>query len=124
MPQPPKDAAWAERIADALINAVFQGDVIVDAKRVMPADLDHDDDKVGVLNGLSAVGRGGDFRGKLIVPNHPPDKRLHPMKLGFGRAHQGKFTVRQCWGGKDVVNQRLAKDDASSADHGNFSRHR
>jgi hypothetical protein len=123
MPQPAEDPARAERVADALIDAVLQRGVVVIAERFEPADLDHHHDEIRVGDGLAAVGRRPDFGGELVVLDHPPDKRFHPPKLGFRRRHQREFRIPQRRRREDVADERLAEDDAAGSDHGDFLGH-
>ena len=121
--QSPKDAARSHGVADTLIHAVFQRYLVVDAKGVHPANLDHDDDEVGVFDGLPAVKGGPHLPFDSVVLEHALAERFHPLQLGPGPAHQRELAAGQRRRGHDVAHQQLAENDASRTDHDDLLAH-
>jgi hypothetical protein len=123
MAEPAEHAAGAEGIADALIDAVFQRDMVVMAIRLEAADLDHHHDKVGVFDSFAPVGGGPYFGRHLVIADHSADERLHSPKLGFGRAHQRKFAVGQRRRREDIADKGFTEHHRTRADHCNLLGH-
>ena len=101
----------------------LRGDFVVVAVSFEAADLDHDDDEVGILDGLAAVGAGGDGGGEFVVADHAGDEGLHAAELGFRRRHEGEVGVAESGRGEDVGDEGLAEDDGPGTDHGDFEGH-
>jgi hypothetical protein len=120
MPLAPEDTARTERIADTLIDAVFERDLVVRAVGVEAADLDHDDHKVGVFDRLAPVGGRPDGRGQVVILDHAGRERLHAPQLLLGRTHQGELRVRERGCRQNIAEQCLTKHDTARADHRNL----
>jgi len=120
--QTPHDTARPERVADALVHAVLERDLVVVAERLDAADLDHADHVVGVADGVLAARGGADARVDAVLGNHASGEGLHPPQLGFRRAHEGirRALQRRC--GEHIVEQRPGEYNAPCADHGDLHR--
>ena len=121
--QAAEDAAGTERIADALIDAVFERNAVVLLKGVDAADLHHDDDKIGVADGLAAVERGPGAGAESVVGDHTAGERFHAAQLGFAAAHQGELARGELRRGQNVAEQGLTEDNAARTDQRNLVAH-
>ena len=117
------DAAGAERIADALVDAVFERDVDVGLKGLQPTLADRADDVVGVGNGLAAVGGRRHCRRQIVGGDVAPAQLRDHVQVVLGNVHQGEGGVRQFRHGQNVVHQPAREADRTGADHGDFDRH-
>jgi len=81
MPLAAEDASWSEGVPDALIHAIFEWNLVIDTVGVKATDLNHYDDKVGILNGFFPIGRRPCLRGELVIGNHPVCEGFHPAQL-------------------------------------------
>ena len=61
-----EDAAGADGVADALVDAVFERDRDVGGEGLEPADADAAHDVAGAGDGVAAVGGGGDLGRQLV----------------------------------------------------------
>ena len=60
-----------------LVYPVFEGNFVIDFKRINTADLDHDDDKISIPNGLLSIQRCPGRAGQSVFLEHPVGKGFH-----------------------------------------------
>jgi len=70
-------------------------------RRRPSADLDHDDDEVGLLDGGGTIVVAQHLR-EGVVFNHAIDESVHAVEFGFSRRHEGELAVLQRRRGEDV----------------------
>ena len=117
------DAASANGIADALVDAVLEGNVDIQLKGVEPA-LAHDRDHVvGVGDGFAAVGCGRDGGGQAVGVDVPLRQLHHHLQIAGVDVHKGEVGVSQPGHGENVVHQLAGEADRTGPDHCDFYRH-
>ena len=121
-PQTAEDAADAERIGDGLPQAVALGHLeIGDGRRLVAADLHHQDDEIRALQRLPAVGRRLDPRpGQLerFADALGDDLRgLEPLVVDV---EQGDGQVGQTGACQHIAEDVLGKNRAAGADKANL----
>jgi hypothetical protein len=84
MPCRPEDAAGAKRVPDALVHAVFQGDLVIHLEGIHAAHLDHHHHIVGIFQRFAAIRGFGDGGVDAAVLDHPVHKRMHFVEPGVG----------------------------------------
>lgn len=118
------DAARAERVAHALVDAVFQRNFDVDGKRFQPADADAVDDIFRALQGGAAVRRGLDDGPDTVLVEIALAQRPHHLEVV--RVDVGErdfdFTPKRPHR-HQVGQQRAGKPDAPRADKTHFKWH-
>ncbi len=112
-----EDAARPDGVGDALIDAVFQWNLVVHAEGFDAADLDHVDHVVGPVQRRPAVQCRRDPGGQTVLLDDLLDEGLHLGQLGLGAVHQADFAALKGLGGQDIHHQGLAEDEASGPDH-------
>ena len=117
VPQGAEDAARPQRVADALVDAVLERDLVVLPELVDAAHLDHDDHVVRPPQRLAPVGGGDDRRVHAVVLDHALDERVHLVQPRARQRHQPILAAGQRRRRQQVRHQRLAEDQASRADH-------
>ncbi len=117
-----EEAAGAQRVTDALVDAVFERDVVVvrDARRA--ADLDTVDDIVGVLEGIEPVHR------RERLPGAPTLLRDEQLDQLFHRAQAREVDIDQEDGAagmagnaQEIVDETRRKP-AAGAQHDDLDR--
>ena len=112
-----EDAARSQRVADALIHAIFQWDFVILPELFHATRLDHHDDVIRILQRLAPI-RGGRDRGvHAVVFNHAPDERVHFVEPVVRQRHQPIFAAHERRSGQKIRHQGLAKDQAAGAKH-------
>ena len=113
----------ADRIADTLVDAVFERNVDVQLEGVETA-LAHDRDHiVGVGNRFPLVGRRRDGGGQTVGVNVPLRQLHHHLQISGVDIHKGKVGVGQFGHGQNVVHQLAGEANRTGPDHRNFYRH-
>ena len=90
-----QDAAGADRVADALVDAVFQRDADVVGVRLEPADADAADDVARALERLPAIGGRGDCRRQTVGLDHAVEDLLDHREVVLADVGQRELGVAQ-----------------------------
>ena len=118
------DAADAERVPNALIDAIFQRDVDIGCKGWETTDP-------GAVNDIICAGQcappircGGDGGRQVVFANVLLAKladhvEVAPRNIGEGELRVGKFGHRE-----DVAQQCAGESNATGADESNFNWHK
>jgi len=115
--QASEEAAGAEGIGDALVDAVFERDFVIDAERIYSSDLNHDDDEVCIFYSFLLFDCGRNFSRDVVVPEHLFGEALHSPEPGLVEVHEGKVGVGQGRCGHDITDECLAKNNTSCSNH-------
>lgn len=117
------DASGAEGVTDALVDAVFEGDVDIRGEGFETALADHAEDVVGIGDGLAAVGGGVDDGGELVcvdIALAQLGDHLEIVRIEIG---EGEGGVAEFGHGEDVTHQATGESDGACADHCDFDCH-
>src|SRR5262249_21341639 len=117
------NAARADRVAHALVNAVLERNVNVGLKAFQSALSYHADDVVAVGDSGAAIGGGDDSGGQVIaldvalgeLPDH-----IEVTRIDVGEGEGGLSELRN---GQEVGHEPTRKADAPGSDHSDFERH-
>ena len=88
-------AACTQRVADALIYPVLQGNIDVGLERFQAALPDHAEHIIGISEGLAPAGRRFHRRRQPVGRDVAPAKLRHHIHVMFGNIMEGKFGVGQ-----------------------------
>ena len=113
-----EDAAGAHGIRHRLVDAVAQGDGVVDGWLV--ADPDRRDDVVGVVEGLRPVCGGVHGVGAAVVGGEPLGVSSHKVEPLLVDVHQGDVGSGQRRRLHHVLQEPPGEDDAAGADEGDL----
>ena len=114
------DAACANGIAHALVNAIFEWNVDVGGIGFKPADAHAVHDVFGTIEGLAAVGGGGDFGGQIVGVDNALDDLPRHVEVLFADVGQGDFNIGKFRHFQNVADQFLGEADGACTDDGNF----
>src|SRR5262249_26425187 len=110
------EAAGPDGVADALVDAVLEGDVVVEADAGQAADLDAVDDVIGAAEDLAALGRALDLPvGLSEGGDQLLDQPVHGGQPGAVDVHQGDGAALQPGNAQDVVDE--AGGEAAAGAH-------
>ena len=119
-PERLEDAAGANRVPDALVDAISHRYVVVEADVLQAGDLDRVDDVVGVREDVKPFGRCIDtprLSGQLDQPLDDPPRQVQPPRVDVDqREHAGVQSVD----GEDVGDQLPSENSAARADQGHL----
>ncbi|MDG0792698.1 hypothetical protein OMP38_18810 [Cohnella ginsengisoli] len=114
-------AAGAERVADALLDAVLERDLDVVAVRLETADASEADDVVGVLDRFALAGRRHDLNVRQAVRlEHALAQLGHHLERLRIDVHQPEFGIAEFGHRHQVHDQPAGKVNASGPDHCDF----
>ena len=117
------DAARANRVADALVNAVFQGNVHIHLKRFQAAYSGEIQHVIRALKPFAPVSRRRDFRGLPVGANVAFRQLRNLVLIALIDVNETKFGLFQFRNAKNVSNEFSGKFDASRAENGNVNAH-
>jgi hypothetical protein len=115
-----EDPADAERVADRLAQPVAGGQLEVEHRRLVHADLDHVDGEVGAVERRPPLRVGGDARPRpelLVEPVRQRGGGLQPLGVDVV---QRELEPAQVLVGEEVAEQLTGERGAARADEGHF----
>ena len=115
-----EDAARADRVADALVDAVFERDADVIGIGLEAADADAADDVVRALERLAAIGGRGDGGGQPVGLDHAVEHLPDHRKAVLADVGQCELGVAQLRDRHDVGEQASGEADAPGANDGDL----
>ena len=115
-----EDAAGADRIPHALIDAIFQRNADVVGIGLEAADAHAADDVAGALDRLAAVGRGSHLRRKLVRIDDLQQDRLDHLEVVLADVGQRDLDVAQFRHAQNIGEQLLGETDTARADDGDL----
>ena len=118
------DAAGADGVADALVDAVLERDVDVGLEGLQTALADHADDVVAVGDGAAAVEGGFDAGRQLVGVDVALAELGDHVEVAAGDVGEGEDGVLQLGDGEKVAHQAAGEADGTGSDHGDFNGHR
>lgn len=104
-----ENAAGADRIADALIDAVFQRNADIFGVSLQTADADAADDVARAFQRLAAIRRRRHARRQLVCFDDPVEDRLDHRQIVLTHIRQRKFNVAEFRHAEDVGEQLFVK---------------
>ena len=113
---PVQDAAGADRVADALVDAVLQWDANVVGIGLEAADAHATDDVAGALERFAPLGRGGDFRRQPVGGNDTVEDPPHHDEVVLADIGKRELDVAKFGHRHDVGDESFGKSDAARAD--------
>src|SRR5581483_7894327 len=115
-----EDAARADRVADALVDAVLHWDVVVGADIAQTGDLDRVDDVVGAGQDVGAVRRRLDLPALARERDQLLGDVAREGQAGRVDVDQGECAALEAVDGEDVGDDLAGEDGAAGADHRDF----
>src|SRR6185437_6365176 len=117
-----EDATGADGVADALIDAVAQRNVVVVAHVGEAADFDGVDQKICASQRVQALGGGDDLPGFAALFDEARGNLPGQAQPNGVNVDQGEDTVVQALDMQDVGDKLAREDAAARADEGYFWR--
>lgn len=114
------DAAGTQRIPDALVDSILEGDVDVALEGFEATDARGVEDVMGALEGLAAVHRRGQRRRQLVGFDVAPGQLRDHVEVATVDVVEGERGVGQLRDGQDVPHQAAGEADAAGTDDGDF----
>lgn len=111
------DAACTEGIADALVDAVFEGDIDIGLECFESSLPDGADHVIGVCDGFLAVEGCGDFGGEFVGGDVASAEGGDGFEVWPGDVGEGEGGVGEFWNGENVMDEFTGEADRSGADH-------
>jgi hypothetical protein len=115
-----EDAAGADRVADALVDAVLQWNANIVGIGLEAADAHAADDVARTFQRLAAVGRRRHPRGQFVRLDDPVEDRLDHGEVVLAQIRQRELDVPELRHGKNVGEELLGEADAAGADDGDL----
>ncbi len=115
-----KNAASTDRVADALIDAIFQRYPDIVGIGFEAADTHAADDIARALKCPAAVGGCRHPGGEFVGLHNPVEDRLDHREVVLAQIRQGKLDVAKLRHGKNVREELLGEADAAGADNGDL----
>src|SRR5919201_1158486 len=96
-----EDSSWADGVADALVDAVAQRDVVVEAHVPEPGDLDRVYDVVGPFENVQTVGRGFAPPALSLQLDQTLGDAPGQLEAGGVDVDEGEYAFVQAFDGED-----------------------
>ncbi|MCY1299151.1 hypothetical protein D9M70_486680 [compost metagenome] len=115
-----EDAAGADRIADALVDAIFQRNADVIGIGFQTADANAADDVARTFQRLQPIGRRRHLRRQAVDLDDSVEDRLDHLQIAGTEVGQRHFDITQFRHGENVGKELLGEADAAGADDGDL----
>ena len=120
-----EDAAGADRVADALVDAVFERDLDVVPVGLQPADPRAVDDVAGAIQRRAAVGGGGNPGRQAAGFDHPLEDLADHRQVVLADVGQRELNVTEFRDAENVSDEFPGEAEAARANDGDpEDRHR